>query len=162
MAEHAGPPTGIAVPGLEYVFTIRAEIGETRSGGAGPLGERLHIPITGGTVKGPRLTGRIMPGGSDWPVVRQDGSSAIMARYTIIADDGSPIMVVNEGLRVSSPEVTKRLRAGEQVDPSQFYFRATPRFEAPGGPHQWLNDSIFVASVARQSGGVVVAVWRVT
>ena len=65
-------------------------------------------------------------------------------------------------LRVSSPEVLARLRAGEAVDPSEFYFRSVPVFEAPDGPHGWLNDTVFVASVCRDGADVVIAVYRVT
>lgn len=150
------------VPGLEFVFQIRAEIGLPRSGGKSPKGERLHIPITGGTVSGPRLRGIVLPGGSDWPLIRPDGASEINAQYTVLADDGAPILVRNEGLRVSSPEVLARLRSGEVVDPSEFYFRGTPAFEAPEGPHAWLNESLFVSSVCRDGDEVIVAVYRVT
>lgn len=162
MAGDPESPAPPATPTLDYVFTIRAEIGRATSGGIGPLGERLHIPIVGGTVEGPRLNGTIVPGGSDWPLVRHDGSSVITARYTIIADDGTPILVANDGLRVSAPEVTARLRAGEPVDPSEVYFRSRPVFEAPDGPCAWLNDAVFVASLARRTTGVVIAVYRVT
>ena len=156
------PPTDVATPALHYVFTITAKIGAPRSGGDGPIGERLHIPITEGDVVGPELSGTIAPGGSDWALLRCDGSSAISARYTIIAADGTPIQVINEGLRVSDPAVTARLRNGEAVDPSEFYFRSSPVFEAPHGSHDWLNNSVFVASLARRGPRVVIAVYRVT
>jgi hypothetical protein len=151
-----------AEPGLEYAFTITATIGAPLTGADSPLGDRLHIPITGGTVEGPALAGIVMPGGSDWPLLRRDGNSRISARYTIMADDGTPIMVENDGLRVSSAEVTARLRAGEPVDASEYYFRTTPIFEAPDGPHQWLNEAVFVASLARAGDEILVAVYRVT
>ena len=150
------------VPGLEHCFTIRADVGRTLTGGASRNGERLHIEITGGSVEGPRLSGRIAAGGSDWPLVRPDGASRISACYTIVASDGTPVFVRNEGLRVSSPEVLSRLRAGERVDPAEFYFRSTPVFEAPDGPHGWLNDAVFVASLCRSGAKVVVDVYRVT
>lgn len=151
-----------ALPGLEYAFTVRAGIGRTLTGGTSRNGERLHIEITGGSVEGPRLSGRIARGGSDWPLMRPDGTSRINACYTIVAADGTPILVRNEGIRASSAEVLARLRRGEAVDPSEFYFRSTPVFEAPDGPHGWLNDSVFVASVCRSGGEVVVDVYRVT
>jgi hypothetical protein len=151
-----------AAPGLEYAFTIRAEIGRTLTAGPSRNGERLHIEIAGGRVEGPRLGGTIAPGGSDWPLLRPDGASRISACYTIVAFDGTPILVRNEGLRVSSANVLARLRAGEAVDPSEFYFRTTPVFEAPDGPHAWLNDAVFVASLCRSGGEVVVDVYRVT
>jgi hypothetical protein len=149
-------------PGVEYVFTISADIAPPRSAGAGLWGERLHIPIIGGKVSGPRLEGKILPGGSDWPVIRPDGASAITAHYSVEADDGTLIVVKNEGLRVSTPEVLARLRAGEAVDPSEYYFRTAPVFDAPDGPHQWLRESLFICSLAPRAGGVEVAVYRVT
>lgn len=149
-------------PGLEFAFAIRAEIGHARSGGPSAKGERLHIAIHGGVVEGPMLSGTVVAGGSDWPLIRPDGTSEISARYTILASDGTPIHVVNAGLRVSTPGVTARLRAGERVDPSEYYFRSAPVFEAPQGPHGWLNDSLFVASLARDGGAVIIEVYRIT
>ena len=41
--------------------------------GMTPYGERRIINILGGTVEGPKLKGRILPGGADWQIVRTDG-----------------------------------------------------------------------------------------
>jgi hypothetical protein len=150
-----------AAPALEHVFEIRAQIGTVLRGGAGRQGERQHIPIIGGTVRGPRLNGRIVPGGSDWVLSRPDGASIIDAHYTVVADDGTPIYVHNRGLRVSSAEVLERLRRGDAVAPHEMYFRSTPVFDAPEGPHGWLADHVFVASLARQGPDVVVQVYLV-
>jgi hypothetical protein len=152
-----------AIPALERVFTIVAEIGKPLSGGRSVAGERLHIPILGGTVAGPRLSGTILPGGSDWPLIRPDGTSEIEASYTVVADDGTPILVRNGGLRVSAPEVLARMRAGEAVSPDEYYFRSAPRFDAPDGPHAWLRDRLFVASLAPDpaAGRIVIDVYAV-
>ncbi len=155
----AGPrPT---VPALELVFTIAADIAPSRSAGPGLGGERLHIPILGGTVRGPKLSGRILPGGSDWPLIRADGASLISASYSIEADDGTLIFVRNVGLRVSSAEVMRRLRAREPVDPGEYYFRSSPIFDVPDGPHAWLRESVFVCSLAPRPGGITIDVYRV-
>jgi hypothetical protein len=146
-------------PGLTHVFTIEAAISAPSSGGNTVRGERLHIPITGGTISGPKLSGTVLPGGSDWPLIRSDGTSEISAIYTIKADDGTLILVRNDGLRVSTEEVTARLRAGERVEPDEYYFRTIPRFEAPAGPHEWLNNRIFVASIAPSAGKVTIDVY---
>tara|TARA_R100000322_G_scaffold94439_8_gene59121 strand:+ start:30789 stop:31256 length:468 start_codon:yes stop_codon:yes gene_type:complete len=153
--------TGPVTPSLELVFTIEAEIDPPRSAGPAPHGERLHIPIIGGRVHGPRLTGRVLPGGSDWPLIEPDGTSRIEARYTLEAEDGTLIYVVNKGMRVSSDTVRERLRAGESVAPSDFYMRAAPVFDAPDGPHRWLSESLFVTSLAPQGRRIVIDVYRV-
>ena len=152
---------GPVKPQLEAAFTITADIAPPLSSGPGPLGERLHIAILGGTVAGPRLNGVILPGGSDWPLIQSNGTSRISAFYTIRADDGTPILVRNEGLRVSSPEVLRRLRSAGSVSPDDYYFRSTPRFEAPEGSHGWLNETIFVASLMPLGQRIVVDVFAV-
>jgi hypothetical protein len=149
-----------AAPVLRPVFSIVAHIGPIGLGGPGPLGQRQHIPILGGEVSGPRLQGRILPGGSDWALVRGDGASVIEAHYSIQASDGTLIYVHSRGLRVSSPEVLAQMRAGEAVDPDAVYFRATPSFEAPHGPHSWLNDYLFVATLERLPSGVRLQVFQ--
>lgn len=154
--------TPLAPPGLDYAFTIEAEIAPPRSAGQSQTGERLHIPITGGRVHGPRLSGTILPGGSDWPVIGADGNSRIEAHYTIQAHDGTLIYIVNKALRVSSPDVTRRLRAREKVSPDDFYLRGTPVFDAPDGPHQWLRETVFVCSVSPAGAVVQIDVYQVT
>jgi hypothetical protein len=148
-------------PALRHVFAIEVRIGKIGLAGPGPLGQRQHIPILGGEVSGPALQGRIRSGGSDWALVRADGASVIDARYTIEADDGALICVQSQGLRVSSPEVLEQMRAGQPVDASQVYFRATPQFEAPDGPHGWLNRHLFVATLERLPQSVRLQIFQV-
>lgn len=149
-------------PALEPVFRIEALIEAPRSAGASRLGERLHIPIIGGKVFGPKLDGTILPGGSDWPVIGPDGHSRIDARYTIEAQDGTLIYIINRGLRVSSPAVMQRLRAKEPVSPAEYYMRAAPVFDAPDGPHRWLSERLFVCSIAPSPEVIRIDVFQVT
>lgn len=148
-------------PSLHPVFTIEAQIAPPQSAGAAPHGERLHIPITGGRVHGTHLTGEVLPGGSDWPVIGPDGNSRIHACYTIRADDGTLIYVVNRGLRVSSDDVLRRLRAGHAVDPSEVYMRAAPVFDAPDGKHAWLRERLFICSLLPSKTSVEIDVYVV-
>lgn len=146
-------------PALEFVFEIRAQIGAVQRAGPGPLGERQHIAVNGGTVAGPGLSGSILPGGSDWPLTRADGATVIDAHYTVRADDGTLIYVHNHGLRVSSAEVLERLRRGEAVAADEMYFRSAPVFDAPDGPHGWLSRRLFVATLGRAGDEMCVRVF---
>jgi hypothetical protein len=148
-------------PPLEFAFSIDARIGPFTPQGAGPLGQRLHIPIVGGQVTGPRLNGRILPGGSDWALLRSDGASFIDARYTIETGDGTLIYVQSRGLRVSSAEVLERLQTGKEVADEEVYFRCAPTFETPEGAHAWLNQRLFVATVRRTVSGVQLQVFQI-
>ncbi len=144
---------------LTHVFTAFVDIGAPLDVGPAGSGHRRIVPIMGGTVEGPRLTARILPGGADWQIVRADGTAEVVARYTLRADDGALISVVNKGLRRGPPEILARLAAGEQVDPGLYYFRTSPTFEVAAGPHAWLADNVFVATGARHEKQVVIKVF---
>ncbi len=115
--------------GTEPIFTIHADLSPIVNLGRTPYGERRIIDITGGSVRGARLQGRILPGGADWQIVRSDGAADIQARYTIETDSGARILVTSDGLRHGPPAVLERLARGDIVDPSLYYFRTVMRFE---------------------------------
>jgi hypothetical protein len=148
-------------PELRFVCDIEVDVGPIRDLGPMPLGRRRIIPILGGTVRGPRLTAEVVPGGADWQYVRTDGVLELEARYSLRAGDGAEIVVVNRGMRRAAPEIMERLSRGEAVDPALVYFRTAPVFEAPAGPHAWLNGSVFVASAARLPDRVQIKVFEV-
>ncbi len=141
-------------PTLEFAFEARVSVSPALEAGLVHGNTRRVIPITGGVVEGPRLTGRVIPGGADWQIVYADGAIDLTARYTIEATDGTLIGVVNRGLRTAPPDVLARLARRETVDPSLVYFRTTPVFEAPEGPHVWLTRHIFIATAQRHPEGV--------
>jgi hypothetical protein len=148
-------------PTLEFAFEARVRVAPPIEGGAVPGGRRRIIPILGGAVDGPLLQASVVPGGADWQVVQPDGLTDLVARYTLQAADGTYIGVVNRGVRHGPPEVMRRLLAGEAVDPAEIYFRCTPVFEAPPGPHAWLARHVFTATGERHPDGVVIRVFVV-
>lgn len=153
----AAPPA----PALQFAFEARVDLGPIQELGKLSAGERRIIPITGGTFAGPGLKGRILPGGADWQIVRADGTAELDARYTLETESGALIYVNNQGLRAGSPEVIARLRAGQPVDPKDYYFRAAPRFETSAPELQWLTRSIFICTAERRATQVVLQFWRV-
>ena len=156
------PLTDSAPPPLDFAFEARVSVAEPTDYGLTPRGFRRRIvPITGGTVAGPRLRGRVVPGGADWQTIRPDGVWELDARYGLEADDGTPIAVVNHALRHASPEVMQRLSSGETVPPEAYYFRGTPRFDAAAGPHDWLTRTLFVATGERLRDVVIIRVFAV-
>lgn len=150
-----------APPALAFAFEARVSVSPAIEAGPVDGGRRRIIPITGGIVEGPRLTGTVIPGGADWQIVFADGTIDLTARYTIQATDGTLIGVVNRGLRRAAPDVLARLAAGETVDPALVYFRTTPVFETPDGPHRWLSRSIFLGTAQRHPAGVLLRFFEV-
>ena len=154
-------PDAPTPPGLEFAFEVRAEVADPTVVGQVPGGLRRIIDILGGTVQGPRLNGRIVPGGADWQLIREDGFTEVDARYTLETDAGHLIYVSNLGIRHAPPEIMRRLNAGEEVDQADIYFRAVPKFEAEAPELEWLMRSIFVATGERYPNGVIIRFWRV-
>jgi hypothetical protein len=132
------------------------ELGDT------PQGRRRIIAITGGRFSGERLSGRVLPGGADWQLVRPDGVADLDARYTLETSDGALIYVRNRGYRHGPADILKRLASGESVDPGLYYMRTTPRFETGDARYAWLNRIICVASGARRRAAVDLDVFEVT
>jgi hypothetical protein len=129
--------------------------------GEAPLGRRRIIAITGGRFLGERLSGRVLPGGADWQVIRADGVASLDARYTLETADGALIYVRNRGYRHGPKEVLARLAAGEPVDPDLYYMRTTPLFETGDARYAWLNRIVCVATGARRAAAVELEVFEV-
>lgn len=144
-----------------HVCDVDVQVGPIRDLGQTPHGVRRIIPILSGTVKGPLLEAEVVPGGADWQYARPDGILELVARYSIRTADGTEIAIVNRGMRRAEPHIMQRLARGEPVDPALVYFRTVPQFEAPAGPYEWLNRSIFIASAARFPDKVRIRIFEV-
>ena len=157
----APPPPIVAPPALSHVCDLSVAVAKPVSIGEVGTGERRIVEIIGGEVTGPRLHGRVLPGGADVQIIRPGGLTELAARYVIEAADGALIYVENLGLRSGPAEAMERLRRGEPVDPALIYFRATPRFETAAPAHRWLMQRMFLASGVRQPDRVVLSVFEV-
>ena len=125
----AAPPDP---PRVEFAFEFRVSLAPVVSLGETPAGQRRYIPITGGVIVGPKLTGEILAGGWDYQLSLANGCSHLAADYFIRAADGTVIHVLNEGPSCNV-----------QGERSIFH----PRFEAPKATHDWLNRGTFVATL---------------
>lgn len=142
-------------------MTLRVQVGPPMELGEVPRGRRRIIPILGGTFEGPNIRGKVLPGGADWQIVRADGLAELDTRYALQTEQGSVIYIQNAGMRHAPPDVTKKLLAGEAVDPAQVYFKTVPAFETGAPELQWLTRAIFVGTGERYPAEVVIRVWKV-
>src|SRR5262249_33249504 len=126
--------------------------------GAVPHGARVVAPIASGTFEGPRLRGKVLPGGADWTLLRSDGVLELDLRLTLETDDGASIYMTSSGLRHGPPEVLAALGRGEAVDPSRYYFRTAVRFETSAPQHAYLNRSIAISSGDRRATGPIYTI----
>ena len=156
----------LQIPSLELAFQVRLDFGQgprTRFAPAYEQFTRGFVAVAGGEVSGARLSGRVVPNsGGDWPRIWDTGLIEFEAHYMLEASDGAPIYIHNRGIAFSDPAVLRRIEAGEQVPASATYCRITPRFEAPPGPHEWLNRTIFVGVAERQGASTFFDYYAVT
>ena len=150
-----------APPRLTFAMELHVKVGAPLEVGAVPRGRRRIVPIEGGTFEGPDLRGTVLPGGADWQIVRADGLAELDTRYTLKTEAGDVIYIQNAGMRHAPPDITRRLLAGQDVDPSLVYFRTVPTFETQAPHLQWLTRAIFVGTGERHPNDVIVRVWKV-
>ena len=128
---------------LEHVFDVRIDFHERHifgpvSGGA----KQGYVSVKSGLVEGPRLNGKVLDySGADWALVRTDGVVELNAHYMLQADDGALIYIRNLGYVYGAAPAAP----GAQGAPARSsYFRCTPYFRAPVGPHDWLNRTVII------------------
>jgi hypothetical protein len=145
----------------ELLFKIVLEVPTILDLGETPYGRRRIARVGGGTVEGAKIKGKVLDGGGDWLLLRRDGVLQLDVRLTIETDDKQHIYMTYRGYRHGPKDVIDRLNRGEAVDPSLYYFRATPYFETASEKYAWLNGICAVATGARLPAGPTYHVFQV-
>ncbi|MEO6974113.1 MAG: DUF3237 domain-containing protein [Rhodoferax sp.] len=161
--------TSLPAPQLEHIadltVQVSAPIEAGQVSGLNSRGRRRIIPITGGVLSGPRLHGRVLPGGADFQLVVSNTTTDLDARYMLALDGpqhaGEHIFVQNHALRRGSADDIARLVRGEPVDPAAIYFRCVPTFEVSSPNLAWLTESLFLGTGARYPDRVEMSFYRV-
>ncbi len=149
-------------PRLTRVYRLEATLGQPLDLGDVAQGRRRIVPQTGGTFTGPELNGKLLPGASaDWQIILSDGTALGDIRYTLQTDTGELLYVQSRGVRHGSAEVLARLGRGEDVDPSEYTFRASTQIETAAPRLDWLNKGIFISVGGRQATGVIYETYLV-
>jgi hypothetical protein len=145
----------------ELLLEAHIDLAPAEIVGATPFGTRsIHI-VTGGTFAGPRLRGMVRAGGGDWLLTLANGAGELDVRGTLESDDGALLYISYHGILDVTTAVMARVLGGEDVSPSEYYFRTTPRFETGSEKYAWLNRTVCVATGyfrAREVGYRIFAV----
>jgi hypothetical protein len=157
--------SALAPPQLALAFEERVGLAPPMVIGPVAAGIRRIVPVGEGTFEGPGfdgegIKGRIVPGGADWQILRSDGVDELHARYTLETEKKELIYAEVKGIRSGPAEVMSRLRAGETVDPSLYYFRGTATIETSAPALLWMTKSAFVITGERYPAQVVIRFWR--
>lgn len=160
MTTHVAPPA----PDLEFFGTLHIEVAQPVEVGRTHAGQRRVIPITGGTLTGPEVSGKILPAGADFQVIRSATESDLDARYVIELADGARLFVMNVAYRTGAAEDITALAQGHEVPAERIYFRCAPRFEVADTPDtswQWLESTVVIGSGRREPSAVIIDLWIV-
>lgn len=129
--------------------------------GKGRAGARRIVPIIGGTVEGPGISGRVLNLGADWQTIYPNGTADLSTRYALETHDGAIVEIINLGSRHGPADVLNRLAAGEDVPPDQYYMRTHARLETGDPRYAWVNDTLFVGTGARKASAVTISLFQV-
>lgn len=157
------------IPVLDLTVKVGPAIEAGKVQGLSTQGRRRIIPILGGTFtgqyEGNALHGRVLAAGADFQMVVSETTADLDARYILALDgdhNGEHIYVTNRAIRSASVQDTARLVRGDLVDPKQVYFRCVPSFEVSSPQLQWLTQSVFVGTGARDPDGVRLRFYRLS
>lgn len=125
---------------VEFLFHMSATLAPPSVVPGGPQGTRVIVPITGGTVTGPKVNGTVDALGADWLTMRADGTAQLDVRALIRTTDGAVIHTTYKG--IMAPTDTGRR------------ITTAPLFETGDEKYLWLN-SIQAIAVGTPGDGVV-------
>jgi hypothetical protein len=131
---------------------IEVELEPPQEIGNSPRGIRMIWKIKGGRVEGERLKGKMLPGGSDWALLRSDAAIDLDIRATILTSDGQLVAAYVRGVVNMAPDVCQKVRKCQSVDPS---------FETLSEKHACLNKIVGVGVLARTVTGVAGTIYEI-
>ena len=111
--------------------------------GMTPAGHRAIATVIRGRFEGERLSGDVLPGGSDWLTTRAGGFD-IDVRLALRSDDGANLALSYRGRFLANEATMRRFRKGEQIDRQDYSVQIVARFESGDERYAWLNDAIVI------------------
>lgn len=124
-------------------------------------GRRQLVNCPEGEITGPDFHGYIMSAGIDHQIIRDDGTCEINASYGFRLDDGRTLYIHAEGIRTVPAELAETVKSGGAVDPKQFYYVTTPKFEVYDESLLWMTKKIFVCDGTRLPDAVLLTYYTV-
>jgi Protein of unknown function (DUF3237) len=116
--------------------------------------------IQGGSFEGDRLSGKALPGGGDWVLIRPDGITHLDVRAMLETDRGETIYMTYTGRLKMPAGAAERLAAGETLTEAELYFRTAVQFETAAADLLWLNDIVAVGIGHRRASGPVYRIFE--
>jgi hypothetical protein len=131
----------------EFLFDLVFERGSATTVGS-PGVNRVIVPVSGGTVEGPKLKGTVVAPSADWIIARPDGSSLLDLRVLLQTDDAEKIYMSCRGIAYTSPS-------------GALFARLLPLFETGAAKYLWLNNVVAVGVYRPIPSKVAYRVYRI-
>lgn len=151
----------MTTPKLEFACRLDVELAPIKEMGNGRAGQRRIIPIIGGRVSGPKISGKILNLGADWQTIFSDGLAQLDTRYAFETDDGALIEIINYGFRHGPTEIIGSLALGEDVPASSYYMRTHARLETGDERYEWINKCLFIGTGKREKNSVIIELYEI-
>ena len=143
------------------LMVLRLSVGKPQVIGHTPTVNRLIGVLDNGTFEGERLSGIVLPGGSDWQSTSDQGITLLDCRFSLKTTDGELISIKYKGIRANPPAVIDSLEKGEPISPEDYYLRISPVFETASEKYSWINKVVAIGIGDRQPHGPVYSVFEV-
>lgn len=141
-------------------FTFNATLAPPMPVGAVPIGTRMVYQVTGGTVTGERLSGKVISGG-EWALIGPDGFLRPDVRVEVETHDGAFLYMQYTGLLEMNSAVQAATSSGGETAFEDQYFFTNPRIETGDERYSWVNTTFFIGEGRIYPGsGVEYRVWR--
>jgi Protein of unknown function (DUF3237) len=98
------------------------------------IGSRTVVGVTGGTFEGPKLKGKVVGPGADWPLRISDTLRILDVRTILVTDDDQKIYMTYRGV----------IRTPAPGQPGERYWRTTPIFETDSKKYEWITQIVAV------------------
>lgn len=153
-------------PAVEWEFDVRIQWDGRHPTGVFNAGQRIYNVALGGEFAGPRLQGRVVPGGGDWALMRPadapfEGNSKVErlftfdARYMLQTSDGVYIYVTNRGYGSRPPDTGGEVKKRRGI--------STPIFDTPlVSAYAFLSQNVYIGLSEALGEQTLMHVYRVT
>jgi len=122
---------------LEHIFSYTVTLNPPQRIGPVPEGIKANWYVAGGKGEGPKVNGKVLPGGGDWITIRSDGVGILDVRATIETQDAALIYTAYSGVMDLGKDGYQKVLQGNP--PAVIHLQSAPRYYTAHPEYQWLN-----------------------
>jgi hypothetical protein len=146
---------------LVHLFQMKATVEAPIEIGPMPIGTRRVFNATGGSFKGERLNGTVLPGGGEWFLESGEGFGQVDVRLMLRTDDDVHIYLRYSGVMDFNEVVGGKLAAGQSTEYGDNRFLTQVRMECADPKYAWLATTIAVGEGRMHPDCVEYAIYEV-